>query len=171
MPLHPFIVHLPIALSLLMPLIAAAALLAWWRGWVPARKVWAPVVILQAVLLASGFAALRTGEAEEERVEAFVAESTLEQHESAAKRLLIGTGTVLLIAAFPLVLRRPAQARAVALLATIGMLGVTSLALQTGKAGGELVYREGAAAAYSSAGTPKGEAAPATADQESEEDD
>jgi len=148
MPLHPFVVHLPIALSLLMPLLAAAALLAWWRGWLPGRRTWVAVVILQVLLVATGIAARRTGEAEEERVEAIVSESSLEQHEALATRFLIGAGAVLLLAAVPLVLRGASQARAMALLATLGMVAVSAMALQTGKAGGELVYRHGAAAAY-----------------------
>jgi len=55
---------------------------------------------------------------------------------------------VFLLAAVPLVLRGAPQARAVALLATLGMVVVSALAVQTGKAGGELVYKHGAAAAY-----------------------
>ena len=154
MPLHPFLVHLPIALALLMPILAAAALVAGWRGWLPVRRVWAAVVALQALLLAGVVVALRSGEAEEERVEAIVSESSLEQHEVLAQRLLIVTGMVLLVAALPLVLRSVRRARAAALLAIFGMLTVTALALQTGKAGGELAYRHGAAAAYTSTIAP-----------------
>lgn len=148
MPLHPFVVHLPLALSILMPLLAGAALVAWWRGWLPGRRLWVAVVVCQALLVAAGFAALRTGEAEEERVESIVAESSLHQHELLAERLLIVAGAVLLLTIVPLVLRGARPARAAALVATLGMAAVTALALQTGKAGGELVYKHGAAAAY-----------------------
>ena len=162
MPLHPFVVHLPIALSLLMPVLAAAALLAWWRGWLPGRRLWLVVVVFQGLLIATSFVALRTGEAEEDRVEALVAESSLHQHEALAQRLLVTAGTVLLLTTLPLVLRA-GRARAFALLAVVGMVGVTALALQTGKAGGELVYKHGAAAAYTvktaSPGSPPAEPA------------
>jgi len=49
LPLHPLIVHLPLALALLVPLLAAGTLLAWWRGWLPGRRSWAVVVALQAL--------------------------------------------------------------------------------------------------------------------------
>ena len=32
MPVHPMLVHLPIALAVLMPLVSAGLLIAWWRG-------------------------------------------------------------------------------------------------------------------------------------------
>jgi uncharacterized membrane protein len=170
MPLHPFVVHLPIALSLLMPLLAAGALVAWWRGWLPGRKAWLAVVVFQALLVAAGFAALRTGEAEEERVEKIVPEATLEQHEELAEQLLIGAGVVLLVAAVPLVLRNARHGRAVAMLAALGMLVVTTLALETGKAGGELVYKHGAAAAYTTKAAPPNEPAAEQAGEASEHD-
>ena len=170
MPLHPFVVHLPLALSLLMPLLAAAALLAWWRGWLPGRRLWLAVVACQALLVVAGFAALRTGEAEEERVEAFVSEASLEQHEALATRLLVGAGAVLLLAAVPLLLRGSRQARAVALLATLGMVVVSVLAVQTGKAGGELVYKHGAAAAYTANAGQQAEPARENAGEANEHD-
>ena len=39
LPLHPKIVHLPIALAVLMPLITAGLLIAWWRDMLP-RRAW-----------------------------------------------------------------------------------------------------------------------------------
>src|SRR5215468_2197991 len=80
---HPKLVHVPMALSVLMPIIAGALLLAWWRNWLP-RRGWFLAMGLQAILLGSGVLALRSGAAEEERVEGVVAERFIEEHEEAA---------------------------------------------------------------------------------------
>lgn len=168
-PLHPFVVHLPIALSLLMPFLAGAALLAWYRGWLPGRRLWAAAVALQAVLLIFGVAALRTGEAEEERVEAVVAEAVLERHEEAAKAFVVASAAVLLISAVPL-FGRVERARRAALLAIAGMVTVLVLGVRAGKLGGEMVYVEGAAAAYADQ-RPSTDPAAAHAVAEGEHDD
>ena len=42
LPLHPKIVHLPIALAVLMPLITAGLLIAWWRDMLP-RRTWCTI--------------------------------------------------------------------------------------------------------------------------------
>jgi hypothetical protein len=68
---HPKVVHIPMALGVLMPLIAGGLALAWWRSWLPWRA-WFVAVGLQVALLVSGVVALRTGEAEEDRVERIV---------------------------------------------------------------------------------------------------
>jgi mono/diheme cytochrome c family protein len=47
--LHPKIVHLPIALAVLLPLVSGGVLLGWWRGFFQAR-VWWVVVTLQLAL-------------------------------------------------------------------------------------------------------------------------
>ncbi len=147
-PLHPMIVHLPLALAVLMPLLAAAAFLAWWREWLPGRRVWVGVLALQAVLLTTGVAALRSGEAEEDRVEPVVSERILETHEEAAEVFVIAVGVVLCLFAVPLVLPGEGLRRGAAAAATVATLVVAALAVSTGKAGGELVYRHGAAAVY-----------------------
>lgn len=145
--LHPKWVHIPIALGVLMPLIAGGALIAWWRGWLP-HRVWLGAVALQAVLVGSGIVALRTGEADEERVERVVPEAVIEAHEEAAERFVLGAGAVLaaMLGAAALGLRRPALATAT--VATLGTLAVLGLGYQTGQAGGDLVYRHGAAQAF-----------------------
>ena len=152
MPLHPKVVHLPIALALVMPLLAGG-LLAAWRANVLPRRTWSVAVALQALLLASGAAGLRTGEAEEERVEKVVAERLIEAHEEAAEVFVWGSGAVLLLALGALAVRDERKARAIALAATAGTLVVLFLGYRTGQAGGELVYQHGAASAYVDVGT------------------
>jgi uncharacterized membrane protein len=144
-PLHPAVVHLPIALALLVPLVAAFALLAARLGLVPTRG-WAFVVLLQALLVASAWLALETGEDEEERAEKVVAERHIEDHEERAERLMIGAVVGLLALGAGLA---PGRTGAVARPAGLVLaLGVAALAADVGHSGGALVYEHGAAAAY-----------------------
>lgn len=148
-PLHPALVHVPLGLAFVLPVVAAGLALALWRGYLP-RRSWIVVIVLQALLVAGGAAALRTGEQEEDRVERVVGEAVLHDHEEAAEAFLWGAAVVLAGAAAVLVLpASAAPAGAMAVLA--GTLVVTALAVRTGKAGGELVYRHGAASAYGAA--------------------
>lgn len=155
LPLHPMIVHLPIALGVLMPLIAAAILWAWWRGVLP-RPAWWGAVALQGMLVLSGVAALRSGEADEERVEEVVPESAIERHEEAAQVFVVGAGLVLALAIAAALLRDEARAKQVAIATAAGTLLVVYLGYRVGEAGGELVYQHDAAAAWAGAGAPAG---------------
>ena len=76
-PLHPKLVHLPIALSVMMPFIAGGISAAMRREWLPARA-WVLVVVLQAVLPLSGLAAANSGEGDAERVEQVVPRTELD---------------------------------------------------------------------------------------------
>jgi uncharacterized membrane protein len=144
-PLHPAVVHLPIALALLVPLVAVAALIAARSGWLPAR-IWAFVVLLQACLVGSAFLAVETGEHDEERVERVVAERHIEAHEERAEQLLWAAVLAGLVGVAGLA---PGRAGALARpLAFALSLGVIGLAVAVGHSGGELVYRHGAASAY-----------------------
>ena len=153
---HPKLVHVPMALGLLMPLIAAGLVLAWWRTWLPSRA-WFIAIALQAILLGSGLIAMRSGEAEEDRVEGVVAERAIEEHEEAAEQFVWASGGVLaaMLVAGALGSRRAAlPVAAAAALATIFVLG---LGYRTGQAGGSLVYEHGAAGVYSGGAGPGAE--------------
>ena len=143
-PLHPALVHLPLAWSVLLPLVMAVALLAIRRGADP-RQRWRFPVVLSAIVALSAWAAVRTGEAEEERIEGRVDAAAVEEHEEAGERFLLLSVVVLAITASGFL---PASAGAVARpasgVAAILLLGAGLLA---GRAGGELVYEHGAAAA------------------------
>lgn len=147
LPLHPKIVHLPIALAVLMPVVSAG-LLAAWRADILPRRTWLIAVLLQGLLLASGVAALRTGQTEEDRVERVVAERLIESHETAGERFVWAAGAVLLLAIAGATVRNDGDARRAAIATTLGTLLVLFLGYRTGDAGGRLVYQHGAANAY-----------------------
>ena len=169
LPLHPKLVHLPIALAVLMPLLFLGLGLAIRRAWLPPRA-WFLALALQGVLLAGGFAARWSGERDEDRVEARVPEGALKAHERAANVFLVGSGAVLLLAAGAAVLRRPGAAGALRIATTLGSLGVLGLGYQVGEAGGKLVYGPGGLAAAAPApGTPSTEAGPEARDHEARE--
>jgi len=147
LPLHAKLVHLPIALAVLMPLLTSGLLLAWWRGWFP-KRTWVLACAAQGLLLASGWFAMSTGESDEERVERFVPEQAIEAHEEAAEAFVWGSGLVLVVALLPLVLKRTRPARLAAAATIAGTAAVLFLGFRVGEAGGALVYRHGAAAAF-----------------------
>lgn len=148
---HPKVVHLPMALAVLMPLVAGGTLFAWWRGWFD-RRVWVIVLMLQAALVGSGFVAMNTGETEEERVEEIVAEQYIESHEEAAEAFVWASAVVLALMLLPMVLPEGRLRSAAALCACLGTLLVFGLGLKAGEAGGRLVYQHGAAQAYAAPG-------------------
>lgn len=153
MPLHPAIVHLPLALAILMPLVASGFAWALWTGRVRPRA-WLAVVAFQALLLGSGLVATRTGEAEEERVENVIQESALHQHEALADQFVWAGGFTLVLAGLVLVVRRPTAARALVSGVVASTLVVAALGLRVGHAGGQLVYVHGAASAYAQPAKP-----------------
>src|SRR5688500_15760950 len=96
-PLHPAVVHFPIVFAVLLPIAALFALWVIRRGAAPLRA-WAFPLAIAVGLTGSAWVAIQTGEAEEERVEAYVAESAIHEHEEAAERLLLVAGVVTLVA-------------------------------------------------------------------------
>jgi uncharacterized membrane protein len=145
-PLHPAVVHFPIVLMFLLPLVALAAI--WYRRRHPEnRGAWMLTTGLAAALALSAWVAVETGEGDEERVERVVSEAPLKEHEEAAERFLYLSAGVLVIAAAGLLRGRVGSAAQVA--ATVGAFGLVVAGALVGHSGGELVYRHGAAAAYS----------------------
>ena len=166
-PLHPAVVHLPMALAVLLPLAAAGLVLAIGRQLLPARA-WAFVVVLQLLLAGSAWLAIETGEHEEERVEEVVAERLIESHEEAAERFAILAGVALLVVGAGLA---PASLGRFARIASVAATaGVLAAGVAVGHSGGELVYRHGAANAYVQAGAHAG-ASGSSRHERSEHDD
>jgi uncharacterized membrane protein len=145
-PLHPAVVHLPIALAVLLPLVALCGAIAIRAGVLPVRA-WSGVVLLGLVLVLTSWIALETGEAEEERVERVVAERFIETHEEAAETFMALGVVLLFVTAAGLLAGRPGTlARGASVLLAAALLWA---GIQVGQRGGALVYEHGAARAYS----------------------
>lgn len=145
-PLHPAMVHLPLGLALVLPFLAAALVWAIAKGHLPG-KAWWLVVGLQALVLVSVFVAMQTGEASEEAVERIVDGRLIHEHELAAQFFLGSAAlTTLLALAGGFAPERFRKAARIA--TTVAALHGLTVALRTGHLGGELVYRHGAAAAF-----------------------
>ncbi len=156
-PLHPAVVHLPIALAILIPGFAILGIILIGKEVLPPRS-WSLIVLLQALLVGFGWLALETGEEQADRVERVVAEQHIEEHEEAAERFLILAGIGLLINAAGFLPERKGSLGRIA--GTVASLVVLAAGVATGRLGGELVYEHGAANAYIGNATTPGSSAP-----------
>lgn len=144
-PLHPVVVHLPIAFALLVPVFTIGALVAVRRGAAPVRT-WSLAVAMSLALTVSAWAAIETGENEEDRVERVVPDAALETHEEAADAFLWLAAAVFGVAAVGMMQGKVgASAR---MLATVGSLVLLPAGYRVGHSGGGLVYTHNAASAY-----------------------
>jgi uncharacterized membrane protein len=137
-----------------------------------APKAWLIVVGLQLAATVMGYVSLETGETEEHTVAKVVAKRLIHAHEEAAEIFVASLviGLVLGIAAF--FLRRDLQFKLQLAIAGVALISCY-LGFETGRLGGELVYRHNAASAYHLKDTPEAGSVvprklPARAGEESE---
>lgn len=172
-PLHPAIVHIPLVLALFLPLVsAAAAVYIASRGRGSSMKfirVWWIVVALNALLVASAWVTIETGERDESAVEAIVPERALDAHEDAATGFLaLAAATLVISVAGTFASRVGSVSRS---LAVVLGLAVLAAGVNVGDAGGKLVYRHGAASAYNTVAVAPGGASPADTGEGERDDD
>lgn len=147
-PLHPAVVHFPIAIGFLLPFALALGALAIASGRLE-RRAWLGLVLLHAVGAGSAWLAMDTGHDQEERVERALGERLerpIHEHEERGERLVwVYGGTLVLTLAGLLGGRAGGAARAAAV---AGAVVVALLCVPTGESGGALVYRHGVSDAY-----------------------
>lgn len=153
-PLHPAVVHLPVAFAVILPLFAIGAIWFIRRGSRP-RAAWGVTVAMAVALVASAWVSLQTGEQQEERVEDVVGEAAIHQHEEAAELFIAVSAGVLVIALGGLAPGRLGQLSRWATAA--GTIAVLGAGWNVGHSGGMLVYRDGAASAYANTNGQRGE--------------
>jgi len=164
-PLHPAVVHLPIALTILVPIFAIGALIAIRRG-AKVLRAWSIAAAMLGALSLSAWVSLETGEDQEEKVEAIVPEQAFETHEEAADAFFILSLGVLGVAALGLVGGRIGTVARYT--AAAGTLALVVAGYNVGHSGGNLVYKYGAASAYT---TPAGQATDTSVGTASTDDD
>jgi uncharacterized membrane protein len=147
LPLHPAIVHLPLGLAMLMPVLAAGFAWAIWTGRLGLRA-WLAIVALQGLLVGSALVAINTGGSEEEQVERVVPEQAIHQHEELAEQFAWASAAAMVLSALVLLGRRSRVSGALSAATVLATLAVAALGLRVGHAGGQLVYGHNAASAY-----------------------
>jgi uncharacterized membrane protein len=168
LPLHPAIVHAPLGLALAVPVLLLALTIALFRRKVSPRAFLVGV-LLQAIVVGGGLLALATGNAEESRVEAVVSEAALDRHEDLATIFVIMAAATL-VTAVAASFTRDRWSRGFAVVSTGASVGVLALGLAVGHAGGNLVYRDGAASVYSNPASQPGAAGRARAPEGTDRD-
>jgi len=144
-PLHPAVVHFPVVLAFLLPLFVGGALRAIRRG-ANARRAWLVPLAVAVALSLSAWAAVQTGGAQGERVERVVSEQAIESHEEMAEAFFAASAGLAVVALAGLIGGIPGRAARV--LTGVGSLAVVGLVARVGHSGGQLVYKYGAASAY-----------------------
>lgn len=152
-PLHPAIVHFPIAFSVVVPFMIVISLVLMRKG-KSVTTAWIPVFGLVALMFVGALVSKNTGENEEEKVEEVVPENAIHDHEEKAELFTILAGVLLAISAAGFL---PAKwGRSARYLTAAMSLVVLFAAYQTGETGGDLVYEHGAASAYVGPGSASG---------------
>ena len=144
-PLHPAVVHFPVVLAFLLPIFVGGAQWAIRRG-ANARRAWLLPLAVAIALSLSAWAAVQTGGAQGERVERVVSAQAIESHEEMAEAFLAASAGLAVVALAGLL--GGITGRAARVLTGIGSLAVVGLVARVGHSGGQLVYKYGAATAY-----------------------
>jgi uncharacterized membrane protein len=145
-PLHPSIVHLPLALTFILPALVLVFALMIRRNKM-APQAWLIIIGLQLLTTVSGYVALETGEDEEHQVEKVVDKKIIHEHEERAEVFVGATVVALVVSVATFFLLKDIQFYLHLTIALISLI-TCFLAYRTGSSGGELVYRHGAASAY-----------------------
>jgi uncharacterized membrane protein len=151
LPFHPSVVHLPIVISFILPILILIFSLMIKKNAMGA-KAWIVILGLQIFTTGTGYLALETGEVEEDVVERIVAKKLIGEHEEAAELFVGSTVIALVLGISAFFIRREFQFKIQMALVLISFISAY-LAFRAGKLGGELVYKHGAAQAYSTEST------------------
>jgi hypothetical protein len=148
MPLHPAIVHIPLVLCGLTPIVAA--FLAWrtWRGHGD-RRAWLVAIALQLVIVIGAYVAANAGSSDAHAIGGAVPRDAIHEHAQAAGwfEWAADATLALLVAAAALRDKRSAIAGfAAAAVATV----TVAIAFRVGHLGGEIVFEHDAPAALKS---------------------
>ena len=140
LPLHPKLVHVPMALCILMPMVVGLIWTGVRRGWFTPHA-WLIAVFLQGATLVGGLAALQTGKSDGVQVEGYASDDALATHEARAEWFLYIAGVNLgLCGATWLLWRDRRRQHVFGAVAALALVGGSYAGYRVGDAGGRLVY-------------------------------
>lgn len=148
LPLHPAIVHIPIAFALLVPFLGAVFLMMTREEDSLAQRLLRVPAGLQLVTVVGAFFAQRTGDEDHHRVEDFVDKALIHEHEEAGELFFIACIVTLLPWFASAIAKEADVARKSAITGILCGLVAAWLAVRAGDLGGALVYHHGAAEAW-----------------------
>ncbi len=146
LPLHPFIVHFPVALAFILPVLALVVAVMIKKRKFPMES-WFLIIGLQVLVTGFGYIALETGETEEVEVSKVLDKSLINKHEEAAEIFVGSTVIILALSVALAFLREDLQSWLQYAVVALSLISC-GLAYKAGVLGAELVYRYGATAAY-----------------------
>jgi uncharacterized membrane protein len=115
---------------------------------------WLIIIGLQLAIVITGYVALESGENEEDVVEKVVSKKLIHEHEEAAE-IFVGSAVISLVLSVAVFFIRKDIGFLIKMGIVFTSLVSCFLAYRTGKFGGELVYKHGAASAYSEDGASR----------------
>ncbi len=145
-PLHPAVVHVPLGIALIMPILVLGIWIAILKRWIPSRT-WVFLILLQLILFGTGLLAMNAGEQDEEIVERVVNEQVIEAHEEKAEVFVWVSGVLCLLLVAGL-WPHPRYGNFIRGLCFAGVIANLIVAALVGHSGGELVYKYNAASAH-----------------------
>lgn len=145
-PFHPIIVHFPIALTFILPLLILVFAFMIKSKKMP-HQTWLIIIGLQLFTTATGYIALDSGENDEDAVEKVLDKKLIHEHEEAAEIFVGATVVALVLSVAAFFLKTEIQFIAQLVVCFVSLTSCY-LAYNTGSLGGELVYVHGATNAY-----------------------
>ncbi len=145
MPVHPLLVHLPIAFALFGPVFFLVLLLVIRRR-PESRGLWKWTILWQFLMCASIYAAMATGDGDAKEVRAHIGSEAIGRHEDAAELLFF----MALLALVPALagVKASAYEFAARITATVMQVALLAFCVNTARLGGEIVYKHGGAKAH-----------------------
>lgn len=142
--LHPFFVHLPIAIAILLPFFIGGSIWFYRKNEENANQIWYFAAISLVIMSIFTIFSVISGEVAEEILEKLINEEAIEKHEEIAELFAMVVYAVTGLSLFLFIFKGKLRQNFLYALFALS-LGVLGMALYTGKTGGAVGHEAGGA--------------------------